>query len=137
MIFFLLYLLSWMIWSLLIDSNMPLNPSTRDWISQSAAKHKPVFFCCFSSGPREITLGIQKGAFPYRNVLSTYFFLFRVISLVQGKSLLGFKKGRFPYINVLRTSSLGLKCKQKHDLLLGVVYPFNLNLVKPSITLSA
>ena len=43
---------------------------------------------------------------------------------MQGKSLLGFKKGRFPYRNVLRTSSLGLKYKQKHDLLLGVVYPF-------------
>ena len=46
--------------------------------------------------------------------------------LVQGKSLLGCKKGRFPYRNVLRTSALGLKCKQKHDLLLGVVYPFKL-----------
>ena len=70
-------------------------------------------------------LGCKKGRFPYRNVLNTYFFIQRVISLVQGKSLLGFKKGRFPYRNVLRTSSLGLKCKQKHDLLLGVVYPFN------------
>ena len=46
---------------------MPLDredPSTRDWISLNAAKHRPVF--CYSSGSdaREITLGIQKGAFP-------------------------------------------------------------------------
>ena len=30
--------------------NMPLGPSTRDWTSLNAAKHRPVFCCCFDSG---------------------------------------------------------------------------------------
>ena len=68
---------------------MPLDPSTRDWISPDTAKHRPVFCYSSGSGAREITLEIQKGAFPLIS-------LFRVISLVQGKSLLGVKKGRSP-----------------------------------------
>ena len=48
----------------LVDSNMPLHPSTRDRTSPSSPKHSPVFCCCFDSGTREITLEIQKGAFP-------------------------------------------------------------------------
>ena len=62
---------------------MPLDPSTRDWISLSVAKHRPVFCCCFGSGAREITLGIQKGAFPLRKRTENVKFLIqRVISFV-------------------------------------------------------
>ena len=43
----------------LVDSNMPLDPLTRDRISLSAHKHRPVFCCGFDSGTREITLSIQ------------------------------------------------------------------------------
>ena len=46
---------------------MPLDPSTRDWISLNTAKHRPVFCYCSGSGAREITLGMQKGAFPLQN----------------------------------------------------------------------
>ena len=75
---------------------MPLDPSTRDWISLNAAKHRPVFCYWFGSGAREITLGIQKGAFPLQKRSENVISLFRVISLVQVKSLLGVKKGRSP-----------------------------------------
>ena len=64
-----------------------------------------------------------------------------VLILVQGKSLSGSKKGvsptetckqlsvldsksDFPCTKIETTTSTGLKCKQKHDLLLGVAYPF-------------
>ena len=43
---------------------MPLDPSTREWISLNTAKHRPVFCYCSGSGAREITLKMQKGAFP-------------------------------------------------------------------------
>ena len=88
------------------NSDMPLDPSPRDRISLSSHKHRPVF-CCFDSGTREITLWIQKGAFPLRKRTNYAAFLnLRVISLVvvsilvQGKSLFESKKGRFPYRNV-------------------------------------
>ena len=75
---------------------MPLDPSTRDWISLNTAKHRPVFCYSSGSGAREITLEIQKGAFPQQKRTENVVSLFRVISLVQGKSLLGLKKGRSP-----------------------------------------
>ena len=76
---------------------MPLDPSTTDWISLNAAKHRPVFCYWFGSGAREMTLGIQKGAFPLqKRTENVIFFIQRMISLVQGKSLLGVKKGRSP-----------------------------------------
>ena len=75
---------------------MPLDPSTRDWISLDTAKHRPVFCYYSGSGAREITLEIQKGTFPLHKRTENVISLFRAISLVQGKSLLGVKKGRSP-----------------------------------------
>ena len=75
---------------------MPLDPSIRDWISLHTAKHRPVFCYSSGSGAREITLEIQKGAFPLQKRTENVNSLFRVISHVQGKSLLGVKKGRSP-----------------------------------------
>ena len=75
---------------------MPLDPSTRDWISLNTAKHRPVICYSSGSGAREITLEIQKGAFPLQKRTENVNSLIRVISLVQGKSLLGVKKGRSP-----------------------------------------
>ena len=109
----------------LVDSNIPLDPSTRDWISLNTAKHRPVFCYCSGSGAREITLEMQKGAFPLQKRTEDVIFYSESDFPCAREITLGFKKGRFPYRNVLRTSSLGLKWKQKHDLLLGVVYPFN------------
>ena len=85
---FLLYQLSWMNFleafsPQLVDSNMPLDPSTRNWISLSAAKHRPVFCCCFGSCAREITLGIQKrGVSPTETYRKVKFLIQGVISLV-------------------------------------------------------
>ena len=90
---------------------MPLDPSTRDRISLSAHKHRPVFCCCFDSGTREITLWIQKGAFPHTET-------YKQRSILDSKSDL-------PCTRIVTTSSLGLQCNQKHDLLLWVVYSFN------------
>ena len=96
--------------NLLIQICMPLNPSARDWINLSSPKHRPVFCCCFDSGTREITLRIQKERYP----METY----------TQRSILD-SKSDFPCTRIERTiSSLGLKCKQKHNLLLGVAYPF-------------
>ena len=89
---------------------MPQDPSTRDWISLNAAKHRPVFCYSSGSGAREITLGIQKGAFPLQK---------------RTENVIFYSESDFPCARIETiTSSLGLKCKQKHDLLLGVVYPF-------------
>ena len=108
----------------LVDSNMPLDPSTRDLISLSAAKHRPVFCYCFGSDAREITLRIQKGAFPLQK---------------HTESVILYSESDFPCARIETiSSSLGLKCKEKHDLLLGVVYPFSLsNLRKSAVDWSA
>ena len=52
-------------------------------MSLNAAKHRPVFCYSFGSGAREITLGIQKGAFPLqKRTENVFFFIQRVISIV-------------------------------------------------------
>ena len=43
----------------LVDSNMPLDSSTRDRISLSSHKNRSLFCCCFDYGAREITLWIK------------------------------------------------------------------------------
>ena len=68
-------------------------------------KHRLVFCCCFDSGTREITLWIKKGRFSYGNVQITYYFD---------------PKSDLPWTRIEITSTLGLQCKQKHDLLLGL-----------------
>ena len=79
---------------------MPLDPSTRDWISLNTAKHRPVFYYSFGSGAREITLGIQKGAFPLQKRTENVNFFY--------------SESDFPCARIETiTSSLGLKCKQK------------------------
>ena len=111
--FFWLYLLSWMTWSLLTST------------------------CRFKNAPRPLNQRSDKSKFTQIIGLC----LVNVSILAQGKSLPGFKKGHFltetnkqrsilqpksdlPCTRIgTTTSSLGVKCKQKHDLLLGIAYP--------------
>ena len=63
MIFFSICFLGWIeaFSPKLVDSNMPLDPSSNDRISLSSHKYRLVFYCCFDSSTREITLLIKKG----------------------------------------------------------------------------
>ena len=106
----------------LVDSNMPLDPWNRDRISLNIG-------LCFVILPVLVQgkslLRFKKGRFLYRNVLKRNSFIQSDFPCAR-EITLGSPKGAFPYRNVLKTSSIGLKCKQKHDLLLGVVYPFKI-----------
>ena len=75
---------------------MPLDPSTRDWISLNAAKHRPVFCYCPGSGAREITLGMQKGAFPLQK-RTEYVIVYSESDFPCAREItLGIQKGAFP-----------------------------------------
>ena len=100
-------------------SNMRQDPSTRYQISQSWQKHRPVFYYFFDSGLRSLHVSRNwppesswrhipfKGRFPWNGGVSSW---------TSDRPLLGTCKQS--------QQSLGLKWKQKHDLLLGVAYPF-------------
>ena len=75
---------------------MPLDPSTRDWISLNTAKHRPVFCYCSGSGAREITLGTQKGAFPLQKRTENVIFYSESNFPCAREITLGIQKGAFP-----------------------------------------
>ena len=178
---FLLYLLSWMIWSLLASTcrfkyaPRPLNQRLDKKCSKT---NRPVFCYWFGSGAWEITLGIQKGAFPLQKRTENVIFYSESDFPCAREITLEIQKGAFPLqkrtenvffysesdFSCARAITLGIqkgvfllqkrteniilllwfplcqnwnnnivlrpKCKQKHDLLLGVVYPFKQCILK-------
>ena len=75
---------------------MPLDPSTRDWISLNTAKHRPVFCYSSGSGAMEITLEIQKGAFPQQKRTENVIFYTESDFPCAREITLGIQKGAFP-----------------------------------------